>query len=137
MSNIPFLLSHIPYQPPAGTRVITAIADMVVIDFTPLTELTYTLGTDQQYNSTLIVKNTTINATLEVAIEFNDNLLGINTNNTISPYVFKVTSGQQISLPVQLKTSFLDAQSNPMPITALIKFTVKNLPNGTVVLRNV
>jgi hypothetical protein len=137
MSTIPFLLSYEPYRPPTGTQLVNSINDMVTISFNPPSEINYAVGVDQQYNDTIIVRNMTSNAALEVAIEFNDKILGINTNNTISPYVFTLAPNIQTSIPVQLKTSFLDQQSSIAPTTVPIKFTVKNLLNGTVVLRNV
>lgn len=136
MSVIPFLLSYEPYQPPTGTRVINSINDMVTINFNPPSEINYSIGTDQQYNDTIIIRNTTSNVTLEANIEFNDKILSINTNNTASPYVFRLAPGTQTSLPVQLKFAFFDQRSSVAPTTVPIKFTVKNLTNGTVALKN-
>jgi len=137
MSVIPFLLSYEPYQPPTGTRVINSINDMVVISFNPPSEINYAIGTDQEYNDTIIVRNTTSNVSLEVTIEFNDKILSINTNNTTSPYVFTLASGTQTSLPVQLKSAFFDARSSVAAVTTPINFTVKNLSNGSVALKTI
>ncbi len=135
--SIPYLLSYEPYKPLQGTRVINSINDMVTISFNPPSEINYAIGTDQQYNDTIIVRNITSNVTLQITIEFNDAILNINTNNTKSPYVFTLGPNIQTSLSVQLKTSFFDRQSNITPVTAPVKFTVKNLLNGTVALKNV
>ena len=137
MSVIPFLLSYEPYQPPTGTRVINSIDDMVVINFNPPLEINYAIGTDQQYNDTIIIRNTTLNVSLEVTVEFNDKILGINTNNTMSPYIFTLASGTQTSLPVQLKSAFFDARSSVAAVTTPINFTVKNLSNGSVALKTI
>jgi hypothetical protein len=137
MSVIPFLLSYEPYQPPTGTRVINSINDMVTISFNPPSEINYNIGTDQQYNDTIIIRNTTSNVTLEASIEFNDKILSINTNNTTSPYVFRLAPNTQTSLPVQLKFSFFNQRSSITPTTVPIKFTVKNLTNGSVALKNI
>lgn len=137
MSVIPFLLSYEPYQPPTGTRVINSINDMVAISFNPPSEINYAIGTDQQYNDTIIVRNTTSNVTLEASIEFNDTILSINTNNTTSPYVFRLAPDTQTSLPVQLKFAFFDQRSSVTPTTVPVKFTVKNLTNGSVALKTI
>jgi len=137
MSTIPFLLSYTPYTPPAGTNTINSINDMVVITFAPPTEINYAIGTSQQYNDTIVVKNITANVRLETTIEFNDKMVGIRTDNTISPYVFIVEPGAQVMLPVTLKTAFFDARSSIAPATVPINFTVKNLSNGSVALRNI
>jgi hypothetical protein len=134
---IPFLLNYEPYRPSTGTQVVSSINDMVTISFNPPSEINYVIGAEQQYNDTIIVRNTTLNAPLEVTIEFNDKILDINTNNTTSPYVFTLAPNIQTSFPVQLKTSFLDQRSSITPTMLPIQFTVKNLLNGTVVLKNV
>jgi len=137
MSTIPFLLSYTPYTPPTGTNTINSVNDMVVINFIPPTEINYALGTSQQYNDTIIIRNITSNVRLETTIEFNDKIFGISTNNTISPYVFVVEPGAQATIPVTLKTAFLDARAGTAPITTPINFTVKSLSNGTVALKNI
>ena len=92
--TIPFLLSYEPYRPPTGTRTLNSINDMVVISFNPPSEINYAIGTDTQYNNTIIVKNVTSNVTLEVVIEFNDKILDINTN-AVSPYQFRINPNTQ------------------------------------------
>lgn len=134
--TIPFLLSYEPYRPPAGTRTINSINDMVVISFNPPSEINYAIGTDTQYNDTIIVSNTTSNVTLEVVIEFNDKILSINTN-AVSPYQFTIKPNTQVSLPVRLKTTYFDERSSVAPVTAPINFTVKNLSNGSVALKKI
>jgi hypothetical protein len=137
MSTIPFLLSYTPYVPPTGTSTVNSINDMVVITFNPPTEINYAIGTTQQYNDVITVKNITSNVRLETTIEFNDKMLGIRTDNTTSPYVFIVEPGAQVILPVTLKTAFFDARSSIAPVTAPINFIVKNLSNGSVALKNI
>ena len=133
----PFLLSYEPYQPPAGTRVINSINDMVVISFNPPSQINYAIGTNTQYNDTIIVSNITSNVTLEVVIEFNDKIMIINTPSTTSPYQFRINPNTQVSLAVQLKTAFFDERAITTPVTTPINFTVKNLSNGSVALKKI
>ena len=134
--TIPFLLSYEPYRPPTGTRTLNSINDMVVISFNPPSEINYAIGTDTQYNNTIIVKNVTSNVTLEVVIEFNDKILDINTN-AVSPYQFRINPNTQALLPIRLKTAYFDERSSVAPVTAPINFTVKNLSNGSVALKTI
>jgi hypothetical protein len=56
---IPFLLNYEPYRPSTGTQVVSSINDMVTISFNPPSEINYVIGAEQQYNDTIIVRNTT------------------------------------------------------------------------------
>lgn len=132
---IPFLLDYEQYQPPSGTRIINSVSDMVVINFNPPAEIKYAIGTNFEYSNMIRINNITSNVTLEIAIEFNRNVLEIYTNNTTSPYVFTVGPAGRIAIPVKLNTRFLDSRANTEAITETVKFTVKNLSNGLVAFK--
>ncbi len=137
MSTIPFLFSYEPYRPSTGTRAVNSINDMVIINYNAQPTVNYEIGTNLEFSEKIFIRNVTLNATLEIVMEFDATVTTINANNTTSPYVFTLGPGAQVSVPVQLKTTFLDTRASTTPMTTLIKFAITNLSTGTLVFKNV
>lgn len=135
--NIPYLTNYQPYQPPTGNQVINSINDMVIINCSLPRVLEYFIGLEEVYNTSATFINTTSNTTLEITINFNKLVTIVNNAEVNSPFVINLQPKQQIQIPIRLNKTQLDASANYDIVNGYINIEVKNLSNGTLVLKNV
>lgn len=129
--TVPFLIDYTPYR--FNGEECRSIDDMVSISLqqvVPLSNITYNIGSTDNINISLQIKNLTNNADLEINILFDKNIFIIESVQL--PIILK--PGNVTPLFIKLNKPQLDQSLEKLLTT--ITFEVKNLLNGTVVTKS-
>jgi hypothetical protein len=123
-SAIDFYKSHIPFQVPTGTFSTNKLSDMVFIDYnvpsSPI-KINQTYGAEFPLEFTVIVKNETINISLEFEI-VHEKYFNISTSKK-----FVVNPLNQQNILVTVDNSYVNTLSTAPINKTNFKILVKNL----------
>lgn len=134
--TIPFLIDFQPYS--FTGEQCQSIDDMVSISLVqqfPQSVINYEIGSTDDVNIPLSIKNLTNNTKLEVEILFNANVFIADDNPTINKITATLEPGQLRIVEWVLNTRSLDQAISKFNTNIVV--TVKNIMNGTIVTRNV
>lgn len=134
--TIPFLIDFQPYS--VTGEQCQSIDDMVSISLVqqfPQSVINYEIGSTDDVNIPLSIKNLTNNTKLEVEILFNVNVFIADDNPNINKITATLEPGQFRIVEWVLNTRSLDQAISKFNTN--IAVTVKNIMNGTIVTRNV
>jgi hypothetical protein len=129
--TVPFLIDFTPYR--FNGDECRSIDDMVSISIqqtVPVSNITYNIGSTDDINIPLQIKNLTNNADLEVVVVFDKNIFVI--DGADSPIRLKPENVR--TLIIRLNKPILNQALEKLLTT--ITFEIKNVLNGTVVTKN-
>jgi len=135
--NIPYLLNYTEYKLPAGIIPVDTIQDMIsfnwiIPEYTP--SIDYNIGSLEDDYKILVVKNLTIATTLNVYLDYDNQIFSIRERDTnIEPQSFEVQS------QVSTTTTVPERKISPIPIvlrggteaTFIVKYNKKSLDSYT------
>jgi hypothetical protein len=123
-STTDFYKSHIPFQAPTGTFSTNKLSDMVFIDYNVPSEpikINQTYGAEFPLEFTVIVKNETINISLEFEV-IHEKYFSIST-----PTKFVINPLNQQNILVTVDNSYINTLSTTPINKTNFKILVKNL----------
>jgi hypothetical protein len=129
--TIPFLIGFTPYE--FNGDECRSIDDMVSISMqqaTPSSTINYKIGSTDNINISLQIKNLTNNADLEIMVAYDRNIFIINDANLI----FTLKPGNVRAFVIKLNKPVLNRGLQSLLTT--VTFEIKNVLNGTVVTKN-
>jgi hypothetical protein len=129
--TVPFLIDFTPYR--FNGDECRSIDDMVSISIqqtVPVSSITYNIGSTDDINVPLQIKNLTNNADLEVMVMFDKNIFVIDGADS----VIRLKPETVRTLIIRLNKPVLNQALEKLLTT--ITFEIKNVLNGTVVTKN-
>lgn len=140
--NVPYLVEYQPYN--VGSKEICEnIQQMVTFNLRPLTaptEINYFVGAETSYVTTLIVKNVTENATLDVQVQFDRDVFIINGMDDVSTkknsLAFTLNPENEYRSIIEIKKTDLDGNANYKEFASNIMLFITNRENGSIVVKN-
>ncbi len=125
----PFLISFTPIQ--TDGFVCTSINDMVSIDLQQIdvSQIIYHVGTDDNINIPVSIKNITNNTLLNVKIIFSTQWFSMDVTNP-----FSIAPGETRTINFQLNKPNVDTLVNDTD--ASIQFEIENVANGSLITKN-
>jgi hypothetical protein len=129
--TIPFLVDFKPYR--FNGDECRSIDDMISISIqqtAPVSSITYNIGSTDDINIPLQIKNLTNNADLEVMVMFDKNIFVIDGADSM----IRLTPENVRTLIIRLNRPVLNQALEKL--LATITFEIKNVLNGTVVTKN-
>ena len=129
--TIPFLVDFKPYI--FNGDECRSIDDMISISIqqtAPVSSITYNIGSTDDINIPLQIKNLTNNADLEVMVMFDKNIFVIDGADSM----IRLTPENVRTLIIRLNRPVLNQALEKL--LATITFEIKNVLNGTVVTKN-
>lgn len=134
--TIPFLIDFKP--PEYSGEKCQSIDDMISISLTqqfPVSYVSYDIGSSDDINLPVAIKNITNNTDIEVTITLDKNIFIIDNQLNVSNKNVKIGAGETIRFVISLNKESLD---NLTTVTnSSINIVVKNITNGGMVTRNV
>lgn len=132
--TIPFLVSFVPFISP-NQQICQSIDDMISINLmqtVAASNITYNIGTSEDVNIPLEIKNLTSNSSLEVGVD-SDNKQFLIDGLVSSGQTFLLNPGQTKTYVITLNTSQLDTTVGSF--LEKLRLTVKNISNGEVITK--
>jgi hypothetical protein len=129
--TVPFLIDFKPYK--FNGDECRSIDDMVSISIqqtVPVSNITYNIGSTDDVNIPLQIKNLTNNADLEVMVMFDKNIFVIDGTDSL----IRLKPENVRTLVIRLNKPVLNQALKQLLTT--ITFEIKNVLNGTVVTKN-
>jgi hypothetical protein len=126
----PFLISFTPIQ--TDGFVCASINDMVSIDLQQqidVSEIMYRVGTDDNINIPVSIKNITNNTLLNVKAIFSTQWFSMDVANP-----FSIAPGETRTINFQLNKPNVDTLVNDTD--ASIQFEIENVANGSLITKN-
>lgn len=133
--TIPFLIDFVPYK--FVGQKCASIDDMVsvsVLQRVPVSNIAYDIGSTQNIELPISVKNITNNASLQVTFSMDANVFVINNETGASEKNILLAPGQSETVVVTLNTDRLDQTIRTLQ--SQITLTVRNISTGGLVTRN-
>jgi len=137
--EVPYLISYQPYQLTAEQSECVLVDDMVSIDLQPNiapTQIMYYVGAEQNYSTSINVKNITTNATLSVSMRFFEKLFIVTPTYLPNVMKFELEPQESQIITIELNKNSLDTFSEYEKFDIKLPLTIKNISNGTVVTKS-
>lgn len=131
-SSTPFLQSYQPYQIPANTQLAETVENMISYDIVANgapTNFTYLIGAENSYSFSIVLKNITTNAVLDVEIRQDKEIFTVLTER-----IFELSPGQTVRIDLEINKPYLNSITTVFNFLATMELRVSNRQNGTVVL---
>lgn len=133
--TVPYLIDFVPYK--FSGEVCQSIEDMVSISLVqqvPISTIDYNIGSPDDVNIPISIKNITNNAKLEVTILFYNNIFVADDNKDIKKITAILEPEQIRTVAFVLNKDSLDSAISRFETTVVV--SVKNITNGGLVTRN-
>lgn len=134
--TIPFLIDFTPYK--FSGEICQSIDDMVSIGLQQkfnISTVDYDIGSNDDVNIPVSVKNITNNTRLEVTITFNKNMFVVDVDQNIDTITITLEPNQTRIFTFFLNKQMLDQTVGMFDTNISVK--IRNLTNGGLITRNV
>jgi hypothetical protein len=138
--NVPYLISYEPYTLDSTNVACDLITDMISFDLRtrPVpTTVNYFVGARSSYVTTLAIKNITLNAKLNVIVEFDNQIFILDKEQSTNKLTVDLSPGQTKEYGIELNKSRLDSRVDPVGFLNNITLTIKNYANGSMIIKSV
>lgn len=133
--TVPYLIDFVPYS--FSGELCQSIEDMVSVSLQQRTpsNINYDIGSIDDVNIPVSIKNITNNTKLEVTVTFNNNVFVADDNKNINKITVVLEPDQIRTVAFVLNKQSLDNLVRKFETN--ITISIKNITNGGVVTRNV
>jgi hypothetical protein len=143
--DVPYLTSYEPFTLPNGITQVDFISQMISYNLQPLktpTEITYFIGAENSYVTTLEIKNLTDNVTLTGTITFNKDVFVIYDEfnryiDGIDRVEFSLEPEKIESFKIEVNKKILNSVILNTPLNTLINITIKNVTTNGLTLKKI